>query len=171
MPPLLIAGVIASSVAGAALTSRAAGKAAKGQEDAARQAQGFNRQVYGEQKQLLAPFVSLGTDAMKRYGDYAAKPFGERLADLGQPYSPGTARTPQPFALGPQAAPQAPPMMGNIGGGTATGPGPMSGGGGGYGFGGGAPRMVRLQAPTGEVQDVPADIAGGLIARGARRVS
>lgn len=119
MPPAVIGGVIAGvgAVGAAAIGSKAASKAAKAQTQAADQSAQVQREIYGENKQTLAPFVQQGGPA-----SYAINSF------LGLTPPQGQQTQAQPNALA-QFAPQGqiyegmdgargyPADVGNIGGG------------------------------------------------------
>lgn len=165
MPPIIIAGAIAGGAAlfGAHEQSSAAKSAAQDQENAANKALDFNKQIYTDQVTRETPYMNLGTQAMQGYQQYAAQPFNQRLANLGQPYSPATAAggaqynpaaggniaPPPAYALGAPQGQQAPAPGGGI---------PTSG-------------MVPMIGPNGEQGRVPASQVPAAIAKGAKLVN
>lgn len=95
MPPAIIGGAIAAAgtIGGAVLANKGASKAAGATRDAAEQSAAVQRDIYGQNQQMLSPYVQTGNAAM-----------GNINALLG---------------LAPQAAPAA--AMGSMGGGMGGG--------------------------------------------------
>ena len=106
--PLIVGA--ASSVAGAAISAHAAGKAADQQRDASNQALGFQRDIFQQQQAALNPYINLGTSAIGRYNQrYGGAPAGGVGTGLGfdavGPVRPVAAYGPQ---TGPVVRVQAP---------------------------------------------------------------
>lgn len=145
VPAIIGAASTAAQMYGAHKASSAAKQAADQQSASADKAQAFNQQVYNDQRTMMQPYVTGGQSA---FGSLLS---GWQAKQPGGAPAPGPAPRPSAFgqAFGApqpqQAAPQQPPM------------------------GGGA--MVSLRAPDGSVQDVPEQLAGQFIAKGAQRVS
>lgn len=143
IPAIIGAG---TSVATAAISANAAGKAAKTQRQGADRAQAFNERVYGEQRELMRPYVQAGQESMGRL----------MSQHWGTPYSgPNgpTVTAPNPYAPTPQALgiPNGQPRLGAS----------MQG------FNGGSGTVV-VEAPTGERRVMPLALAQQAQAKGAR---
>jgi hypothetical protein len=161
MPPAVIAGAIAAggAVTGAVISSKAAKGAAKTQTEAGNKALDLQREIYGQQKQLLNPYVNAGSESLGRLmsqhwgtpyqgpgspGILAPNPYAPTPQSLGiQNGMP--QRPPQAMSLGQMAAPQGAPQR------------PQGGDG-----------MVIVEAPTGERQRLPLYLAQQAQAKGAR---
>lgn len=170
----------AASIGGAVIQSKSAGKAADIQAASGTQAAGTLGQIYQQQRADMAPYAGLGAQAVGSLGSLAG--FPKLPAGTGStmglpPMAPGVPAPNTPGAVDTQ------PTMGGFRSGIATGEFavPRKGTLGslasqqrtasGYSAQPASGGMVQLQAPTGEVQSVPADQAGHYIAQGARRVN
>jgi len=165
----IIGGVEAAAhIFGAKKNSDAAKDAAKIQTQAVDKAQAFNERAYNDQKTAIQPYVDFGKSSLaslqQRYG--GGQPLVNRFAPTGMttqgqpsfmPAANGPALSPMSLAGMQQMQAAGPPAGGAP---QAFGPPPMGGGG-----------TVKLQAPDGEIRDVPMHLADQLMARGARRVA
>lgn len=165
----LIAGGQALQMYGAHKKASAAKKASEQQVAAADKSQGYNQQVYNDQRALMQPYIQGGGSAYQRLlGDWQGRqpggaPAMPQGAPQGPPSMPMAGSRPQPpgaptmgqaVPRTPMAMPQGMPGMG----------GPMQGP-----QGGG--QMVKMQSPDGaETQDVPRERVPQYLARGARVV-
>lgn len=186
IPAIIGAG---TSVASAVVGSRAAGKAARTQEQAANRAQGFNERVYNEQKQLMSPYVNMGTESLQRlmssqWGTPYAGP-GQPTAFAGNPYAPTPHALGIPNGMAP-SGPQRNPMAPNQGIVGQPTPPPLTNPAPDFGMGmrrtpppgmaQGWPQgplqggMVMVEAPTGERRPLPLQQAQLAVQRGARIV-
>lgn len=176
---LALAGLAASSgtqLYGAKKAADAAKKAARTQVDATTRAQGFNQQVYTEQRRLMNPYVQAGQTSLanlqaQQWGTpgQAPRPSGYGLPPAGfggQPNpQPSLASMGAPEFQMPQPGQAVPrPGMGGAPQGR-TPPQGMAQPGGPQGG------MVTLRAPDGSIQPVPAHLAEQFIQRGAQRIS
>ena len=135
--PLIIAG---SSVAGAAISAHAAGKAADQQAAAGDKALGLQRDIYNQQSQALSPYIGLGYGAMDRYNQH----YGGGMPTGGAMNGGGYNMPPGGFGLSNAAVPR------------VNAPMPQRAG------------LVRVQAPTGEVAMLPQVQAQRAVQMGAR---
>jgi hypothetical protein len=132
--------------------AKASEKAATQQQEGVREARAYAEplyqraqdiaaQTYGQGSAALAPYAQQGTAGLTALSSFLGVP-AARAAAPGAP-----PRGPAPLAaLGQTGPPAVPPGMR------------------------GAPGVVRLRAPTGQVQAVPADQVAFFLARGATRV-
>lgn len=137
MPPVVIgAGIAAAGAVGAAaIGSKAASKASKAQAQAADQSTAVQQQIYGENKQTLAPYVQAGIPATQAINSFLG---------LSQPQQPSQQTQAMPNALA-----QYLPGYEGMDGPMAGYGGPLGAFGGfGGGFGGGVP-MGQPQQPQG----------------------
>ncbi len=169
VPAIIGAG---ASVGTAAIGARAAGKAAKQQEQASDQAMAFQQRAYTDQQAAMQPYMRTGTDVFQRlaenYGRGAYSPGGPSPFGAQSPF----AQALQPGGMGysgqqpqPQMVNQAMPRVG--------GPMPSGPQAGGRPFAaamGGGGDLVTIQAPTGETRQMPRQEAQAYLARGARMV-
>jgi hypothetical protein len=158
--PLIIGGIsAAANLIGAKKSADAAKDAAKLQTAAVDKAQAFNQQAYNDQKAALQPYVEFGTNSLaglqRQYGN--GQPLINRFAPTGMTNT-GQASYALPNALAPTASGMTLAAMQQQAQQQPSPAAPMGGG------------SVKLQAPDGEVRDVPVHLAGPLMARGARRV-
>lgn len=94
-----------SKVASAAISGRAAGKAAKTQERSAQEANRFLRDMWGQSQELHRPYMQAGGQAANLLGQ-VMQPIGGQTP-IGRPPAP----IPQMPGTGPaQAVPRQPPM-------------------------------------------------------------
>lgn len=141
---MLAAGAIGggASLLGAKKAADASKSAAKIQSASADKVMAANDRVYHDQRQLMNPYVQMGTQAFANM---------QRMAG-GQPMSIGQAMS------SPQGGYQAPqPPQGGMSLGSALAP---QGGG-----------MVKVASPDGEVREFPQAMAQQLVAKGGRIVS
>jgi hypothetical protein len=181
IPAIIGAAGVGAQVVGARNASNAAKDAARIQGQSADRAQAFNERVYGDQQQLMSPYVKAGSDSLARlmaqhWGTQppaGMSPSGGSSAMLSNA-ARGFIPQQGPFSGAPQAQP---------GGGNPNSLAAMQGGGGQQMPPQGAPmpqggqmppqgggQMVKLQGPDGSTRDVPAQLADQFIARGARRI-
>jgi hypothetical protein len=171
--PLAILGIagVVGSLAKAKIQSNAAKDAAKHQIASTEKAQGYNQQVYHDQRSLMSPYVNAGNESLARL-------MSQHWGTPYQPPAPYTGGQPQPpnQAVPRFGGPMGPPPPGPnrpnpntprlVGSGQSLGamqqpqqgPGPQG-------------QMVQMQAPDGSVQAVPAAAVAQLEQRGARRMS
>lgn len=134
-----------ASVAGAAIGSHAAGKAADTQAASADKALALEREMYQQAQQNYAPYLALGSSTLPKLLSLA----GSSTPNLGlpgnvaNPYGSGTPSWASAFASPKSVGYGQTPAAASAG-------------------------MVRMQAPTGEVQMVPASKRAMYEARGAR---
>lgn len=161
-------GAVVSGIGGALVNKGASKDAAKMQTDAANQALAEQKRIFDLQRADRAPYLAQSQAALGSLGQLAGQGrtmplpgpsnFGgpPNLAQMGQPQGAPPPSMPRPgMPHGPMAPPQGPPQGGQMPG----GPTPPMGG------------LVTLKAPTGEVMQVPAQMADSLIQRGAQRLS
>lgn len=184
--PAIIGAVGAgTSLISAKMQSNAATKAAGIQAASQDKAQQFNQQAYNDQRAALQPYVQGGQDAFSRlmtqhYGTGGLSPGMSGTAMMPgsymapqQPYRP-QPQGPPPPGVNPtsgglstvpmgQHAPTGPPMQGASGPPQGAGQNPM-----GQAMPG---QMVRLQAPDGSIEAVPADQVQHFLGQGARMVA
>lgn len=172
MPPLVIAAGIAAagSVASAAIQSRAAGRAADTQSRAAQDAIERSRQIYEQQRADQAPYRNAGASAVTTLGGLMGLPMSSGDAN---PLPAAAPRAPQDMPAGPQETgwqairnrlTNMPPgsSLQDLGNRVQTAQAQT---------GSSYRRSVRLQAPDGEIADVPEEDADFFLSRGARRVN
>lgn len=177
--PLIVAGIgAAASLGGAKLASNASKNAAQAQVTAADKAQQFNQQVYDDSKTRLNPYVQAGTNSLAalqaRYGASDPAALASRAnaftnaARYGGPSSFGPGPTQAQYNAGPMqqpgggGMPERGPELPPAGGAPPMSLAAMQAG------GGQAPQLVRVQAPTGEIQMMPMAMAQQAQAKGAR---
>jgi hypothetical protein len=189
MPPAVIAASIATAGAlgGAKLSSNAAKSAAKTQEAAGNKALDLQRDIYGQQKTLLNPYVTAGTESLGRLmSSHWGTPYsgpGGPTALAGNPYAPTPEALgipngmigrsePQrnPFAAMPMQTgltnPAPMPSLGQMGG-PMQPPRPGGPPQGAQGASAGQ-QMVMVEAPTGERMPLPLPLAQAAQRKGAR---
>lgn len=164
--PIIAAGIgAATSIYGAHKAAGASKQAARTQSQAADKAMALQKQVYDNQTQLMAPWISGGQTAFTNM---------QRMAGGQQamPYQPPTLG--QAMQHGPQGPMPPPgPMPGGrvpLGQALEGGMAPMGGGApmGGQDMAGG---LVTLQMPDGTTQQMPRGAAQPMLMRGAQIVS
>lgn len=147
MPPIVAAAAIGAgaSIIGGAESSRASKNAAQIQADSAAKALAVQQQVYAQNQANRAPYLAAGQQAVGQLGQLAGQNTRMNLPASYGPYgnsSPSSApQIGSPQTPQPPAPPQAPGSQGPL---------------------------VTVQAPTGETQDFPMNIAQQLVAKGAR---
>jgi hypothetical protein len=147
--PLIVAGIGAGTAAGAAkIQSNAANRGIAAQQDATNKSLAMNQRMFGQAQSLMQPYVSLGAQASGRGMPAPVNTLG----NMGMPRSVAPTNT---FALNAPA--QQPGMV------PLATMSPSS-----YGA---ASAMVKMQAPTGQIADVPSDRVAYYQSQGARLVS
>ena len=157
-----------ASVAGAAIQAHAAGKASDAQQASQAKALGLDQQIYQTQLARTQPYVNAGTTAlgglMQNYGP-GGPSFNQRLATNLAPFQGAVGMQGLNAGIQQAARPagSGSPTIGMYGanaGPGAAGAVPVSAAG----------QMVWMQAPTGEVQQIPSDHVAQYEAKGAKRL-
>lgn len=178
VPAIMGAAGIGANLIGAKMSSNAAKDAAKLQVAATDKAQGFNERVYGDQKELMKPYVSAGSDSLARLmASHWGTPLPTGMAPSGgnSAMLSNAAQMNTPRPAGPQYGPQFQPTQPPPGSGMTLGAMQAQGqpGAGAPPQGSQTPQgMVRVKAPTGEIALLP-DGSPGLqmaLQKGAVRV-
>lgn len=181
IPAIIGAAGVGAQAIGARNASNAAKDAARIQGQSADRAQAFNERVYGDQQQLMSPYVKAGSDSLARlmaqhWGTQppaGMSPSGGSSAMLSNA-ARGFIPQQGPFSGAPQAQP---------GGGNPNSLAAMQGGGGQQMPPQGAPmpqggpmppqgggQMARIQKPDGGVVMVPDAMVEQALANGGKRV-
>jgi hypothetical protein len=145
IPAIIGAASAGTALVGAHMQASAAKNAANTQVAASDRAQGFNQQVYNDQRQLMQPYVTNGQTSL-------AKLMAQHWGGDQAQYMPQQGPGPMPGQQGRSLAAMQGPGMGAP---------PQAGMGGGP--------TVKMTSPDGsETQDVPREHVPMFLAKGAR---
>jgi hypothetical protein len=158
MPPLIAAAIImgTTSVAGAAIASKAAGKASKVQKDAEDRALALQQTQYQDAQARYAPYTEMGAQALPTLrslaGNVQAPLYGTNLKDLS------IYGAPPPMPAGWPGMAFGRPVGGGQTSAAAAQGTPMTTGG----------EMVQLRAPNGAVKAVRRELVPHYVQKGAQ---